>query len=303
MPSPSVISLSLPKETIDKMLDFYADDLVHNENPNAFFVARSIEVTVTAYNKPHEGKYRVVFQGNGASHEASIWGKQEDYVPPKGKKVTKTLKAEGEQIGSDEVGTGDFFGPVIVVAAFVKIEDIPYLKELGVTDSKLLSDEKILEIAPKLLERIEYSHLRLPPEKYNKVIQKKNMNAIKALMHNRCLGNLHKKYPGVPLYQDQFAEPTLYYHYLASEKEITRGIVFATKGETKFPCVAAASVIARYSFLRSMKKLSEEYEMDFPFGAGNQVDHFAKKFIEKYGVDEMKKVAKTNFSNMKKALR
>lgn len=41
-------------------------------------------------------------------------------------------------VGSDEVGTGDFFGPMTVVAVYVDAKQIPLLKELGVKDSKKL---------------------------------------------------------------------------------------------------------------------------------------------------------------------
>lgn len=43
-------------------------------------------------------------------------------------------------LGSDEVGTGDFFGPMTVVAVYVDAKQIPLLKELGVKDSKNLND-------------------------------------------------------------------------------------------------------------------------------------------------------------------
>ncbi len=42
-------------------------------------------------------------------------------------------------IGSDEVGTGDYFGPIVVTAAYVKKEDIKYLESLGVKDSKKIN--------------------------------------------------------------------------------------------------------------------------------------------------------------------
>ena len=68
--------------------------------------------------------------------------KKEIYVDPKIYYSTS--------IGSDEVGTGDYFGPIVVTAAYVKKEDIPFLEELGVKDSKKMTDDKILEVVPKL---------------------------------------------------------------------------------------------------------------------------------------------------------
>ena len=66
-------------------------------------------------------------------------------------KKTKTLSSSNlptnisqlSMIGSDEVGTGDYFGPITVCAAYVRQDQIHLLKELGVQDSKNLNDEKI----------------------------------------------------------------------------------------------------------------------------------------------------------------
>ena len=70
-------------------------------------------------------------------------------------------------IGSDEVGTGDYFGPIVVTAAFVKKSDIEFLKNLGCTDSKKLTDEKILKIAPEITKKIKYKSIILNNSEYN----------------------------------------------------------------------------------------------------------------------------------------
>ena len=57
-------------------------------------------------------------------------------------------------IGSDEVGTGDYFGPIVVTAAYVTKKDIPFLEELGVRDSKKITDEHILKTVPEIIKRI-----------------------------------------------------------------------------------------------------------------------------------------------------
>ena len=74
---------------------------------------------------------------------------------------------------------------------------------------------------------------------------------------------------------------------------------FKTKGESYYPCVALASVIARYAFLLEKDELDKKYKTNIPFGASNKVNDFAKKFVDKYGVDELKKIAKINFANFK----
>ena len=127
---------------------------------------------------------------------------------------------------------------------------------------------------------------------------------MKAKMHNRALLNMHKEYIDVlNIFVDQFVAEKTYYKYLndANEEQV-KDITFKTKGESYFPCVALASVIARYSYLKEMEKLSETYQMEFPFGASKRVTKFAKEFLEKYGVEEFNKIAKKNFANYNEVL-
>lgn len=286
-------------ETLKKMKDFYRPFQSDNDNPYIDLFAKNDAVAVTIYKQNKKGKIKVVFQGPDAIKEAKIWDltARDQNLPKKEKAEIKNIYP---QIGSDEVGTGDFFGPVCVCATYIQKKDLPLLEELGVTDSKKMSDEHILAIGPTLLSKIEYSQLSLPNEKYNEVKDDFNMNVIKAKMHNRCLLNLHRKHPKATLYQDQFAEPGQYFSYLKNEAKVVTKINFHTKGESLFPSVAAGSVIARYSFLKKMQAMNERYGMEFPFGAGEKVDAFIEQFIERYGKEELRKVAKLNWANYKR---
>ena len=192
---------------------------------------------------------------------------------------------------------------MIVVAAFVRKADIKILKQYGVTDSKKLSDEDILEIGEALGKKFFVSKLTLHNDKYNEMIAKReNLNSLKAKMHNRALLNLFKRFPDTKyIFIDQFCAEDKYFSYLTDKLETqVKGVTFQTKGESYYPSVALASVIARYSFLKEKEKLEKKYNMEFPFGAGSKVDEFAKKFLEKYGKEELDKLVKQNFANYKK---
>ena len=181
-------------------------------------------------------------------------------------------------------------------------KDLKMLEEFGVKDSKKLTDEKIREIAPLLVKKFFVSRLTLSNEKYNELIAKgENLNSIKAKMHNRALLNMFKKFPDTRnIFVDQFVAESKYFSYLndPNEQKVIN-IVFRTKGESYYPCVALASVIARYAFLLEKDELDKKYKTNIPFGASNKVNDFAKKFVDKHGVDELKKIAKINFANFK----
>ena len=132
----AVITLSIPERRIDELRRFYEDSFVENPSPYVTFSAKQEGVSIIAYNKVKNGCCSVVFQGPNAAHEASIWGEAETptSLVIKRKPEPGPIATWRDQIGSDEVGTGDFFGPVIVVASYVRTQDMPLLQELGVTD-------------------------------------------------------------------------------------------------------------------------------------------------------------------------
>jgi len=298
---PLSVTLSIQDDDLlENIKRYYACFLKDAPSQYITFFAKAPNTTISVY-APKKGITKVLFQGSNALNEAKKWDADANINQIKAKKrKIDVFLSKYPQIGSDEVGTGDFFGPICVAAAYVKKEDLEFLKELGVTDSKLLSDEKILEIGPLLIAKFDYSQIALSNEKYNEVHDQNNMNAIKAKMHNACLLKMIKRHPEAWRYQDQFAEEKLYYHYLSEEKEIVKGIIFKTEGELAYPSVALASVIARYSFLLKMDALNKKYGLIFPLGASKQVDLFATEFINKYGEKELNAVAKMNFANAKR---
>ncbi|TMU85769.1 ribonuclease HIII [Bacillus sp. BHET2] len=294
------------KATIDQMKDHYKQVLVDKLPPGAIFVAKPTGCTVTAYKS---GK--VLFQGANGEGESSQWGTS---VSPKVKSPSKgstTLPdnfANWSVVGSDEVGTGDFFGPITVVSAYVKKEHIPLMKELGVKDSKNLSDPQITKIARDLITTIPYSLLILHNPKYN-AMQEKGMTQgkMKALLHNQAiLKLLEKMAPELPegILIDQFVEKNTYFKHIAAQKEIQKErVYFSTKGESIHLAVAAASIIARYAFLKEMDKLSEKAGVVIPKGAGNHVDVAAAKIIKRKGIEELKTMTKWHFANSEKAIK
>ncbi len=304
-------SFAIDEATLRKMKDFYSPFQAESPSPYIDLFARGDGFTVSLYKKNKAGKITASFQGPNSIDEALIWDKNAHDTsvqptlphapfPPRIMHPGPVVLNRYPQIGSDEVGTGDFFGPICVCASYVEEKDLPRINELGITDSKKMSDDYILQIGPTLIHEFDYSQLSLPNEKYNAIHDELNMNAIKAKMHNRCDLNLREKHPESFIYQDQFAEPSLYFHYLKDEPQVVKNITFHTKGESLYPSVALASVIARYSFLRKMEELSEHYQMPIPFGAGEDVDRFAQAFVKKYGKAELEKTAKLNFANYKK---
>lgn len=298
-----IVSISVSLIKAGFIRSFYAQYERPNNGEYIVFQAEYSGIIITVYQNK-KGKAKVVFSGPGALIEARKWDENAELAEKKELKIKGWLCVDN-QIGSDEVGVGDFLLPLVVVAAFVRGKDLKTLEQFGVKDSKKVSDEKIREIAPLLLKKFFVQKLVLSNEHYNElVIKGENLNSMKAKMHNRALLNLYKKFPDTKnIFIDQFVAGDKYYDYLNDPNEPqVLNVVFKTKGESYYPCVALASIIARYAFLLEKDALDKKYKMDIPFGAGSKVNDFSKKFIKKYGLEEFKKLAKTNFANYKEII-
>ena len=184
-------------------------------------------------------------------------------------------------------------------------EDIPFLEELGVGDSKKIDDSKILKIAPQIAKRIKYKSAILTNPEYNEKYTKDiNMNKIKAILHNRCLYTLiHDENPVYDyIIVDEFAREARYYEYLRDQKVVQKGITFLTKAEDQNLAVACGSIISRYLFLKEFDKICDEIHIPLPKGAGKDVDTAGEEVVDKYGKEKLKEIAKYNFKNTDRIL-
>ncbi|WP_215142510.1 ribonuclease HIII [Exiguobacterium qingdaonense] len=293
-----VIKLSTASQ--EKLKNMYHEYAI-TPPPYATFSAKTKGFVVTIYQS---GK--VMFQGKDAETEAMKWG-----TPAKKKQpsVPSTTLPEGfsnwSVIGSDEVGKGDYFGPLVVVAAFVSRDQIALVKELGVKDSKQLTDPEIIRIARDLHATIPYQKATLHNPTYNKMQRTMTQGKMTAIAHNAALQALLQKLGKRPdaILIDQFAEKSLYYQHLRAERDVVRDdVYFSTKAEGLHVAVAAASILARAFFLKEMDKLSKEVGVTLPKGAGSKVDQVAATIIQRHGQDYLHNLAKIHFANTKKAI-
>lgn len=295
------IVLQLTTDQQQTIRAYYEKSLVERKAPGVIFAAKLHDTSITAYKS---GK--VMFQGAGAAREAARWGDAQASVPIKTKGDSLPANfATMSVIGSDETGTGDYFGPVTVAAVYVPSDKIALVQELGVKDSKMLTDDYMRKIAPDLMKVCTYSVLTLHNEKYNTIQAKGySQGKIKALMHNQALKHVLRKIaPETPDYIliDQFAEHSIYYNHIKNEKEIVRdNVLFSTKAENLHVAVATASILARYAFLKEMDRLAEIVGHPLQKGASAKVDDMAARIWHKFGEDKLKSMTKWHFANTEK---
>lgn len=303
------ITLKVSDNTMEKMAEYFEDKKRLKTPPYAVFQADEADTVVTLYQS---GK--AVFQGISADIDANLWSQMEKNLNPnknvdmkvasneKKKETKKNSKVYyANTIGSDEVGTGDYFGPIVVTASYITKEDIPFLESLGIKDSKKMTDEQILKITPQIIKKIPYYTMTLSNKEYNQRHSEYNMNAMKAILHNKALLEMTKQYKGYDyIVVDQFAEKYVYYNYLRKVPNVQRNITFITKAEDQCLSVACSAIISRYIFIKEFDKLSKKYNQTLPKGAGPIVDEIGAKLVKEYGIDVLNEIAKTNFKNTEK---
>ncbi len=204
------------------------------------------------------------------------------------------------RIGVDEAGKGDYFGYLVVAAVFVG-DDEQKLKALGAKDSKLLSDYAISKMAPKIKKLCGHDVVKISPEKYN-VLYKKfgSLNKLLAWGHARAIENLLSKVQCDLVITDKFGEESFLEEALMEKGKKAR-IEQKVHGESDV-AVAAASIIARHEFLKTLRALGREVGSVLPKGA-THVEEAAKELVKKHGEDVLSYVAKLHFKTTKRVLK
>ena len=305
-------TLVVGEKTKEMMVDYFEEFKRDKTPPYAVFQADDGDTVVTLYQS---GK--AVFQGRDADLAADFWIETEkiNYGNAKvtssddkkeKKEIERKISLRINSIGSDEVGTGDYFGPIVVTASYVTKDNIDFLLELGVKDSKKMSDTEIKKVVPQIIKKIPYQTFILTNRQYNELYNSNmNMNKMKAILHNKVLSAFadKNKYPYDHIVVDQFENPKSYYNHLNEAKFKVYNITFLTKAEDQCLSVACSSLISRYIFLQEMDKISASLGLVLPKGASDLVDAVGKEIVNKYGNDKLKDIAKLNFKNTEKIMK
>ena len=230
----------------------------------------------------------------------------EKYAP-----VTEAGSSTGEKnyyplshIGCDETGSGDFFGPLCVVACYIDERDYDWLMSLNIRDPKLMTPQEVIDIAREIKDRLVYSLLILDNSHYNQMAAAgHNLANIKAKLYNQAVTNVMQK---VAMKIDkkvvnQFVSPKTYYNYLKSEVIVVKDLSFEQKGEEQYLAIMCSSILSKYAFYQYFNNMSRSLKMKLPRGnTSSVVDHVAITIAQKYGKKMLLKVTKTNMTNYKR---
>ncbi len=180
--------------------------------------------------------------------------------------------------GIDEAGRGPVLGPMVMAIVTVNISDLDVLKDLGITDSKLLSPkvrEKLLEDINSIAKEIHV--IKVDANKIDEKRKTESLNLIEAKMASELINKLETKprriYVDCPDVNTERYKDVVY-SYLNNHQDL----VVEHKADLNYVVVSASSIVAKVERDLQIKKLEQEYGIEL--GSGYPHDPKTKLFLE-----------------------
>jgi ribonuclease HIII len=199
------------------------------------------------------------------------------------------------RIGLDESGKGDYFGPLVIGAVYVDGQTEDKLIALGVRDSKLLTDNRMLAMAEEIKAQCPHFVVPIEPKRYNELYAKvQNLNRLLAWGHAWTLENMLDNVSCDLAIVDKFGDES-YVRKVLREKGRQITVVQQTHAEEDI-AVAAASILARARFVQQMEQLSRLVGKTLPKGASDPlIVRVGRELVAEHGKDILAEIAKLHF--------
>jgi ribonuclease HII len=180
--------------------------------------------------------------------------------------------------GIDESGRGPCFGPLVV--AGVLVENDAELVRIGVTDSKQLTPKRREQLTP-MIEKIasQYELIVMPASDIDDLRRTMTLNELEVFVYSTIIEKLRPDVcyvDAVDVKQERFGRDIL------GHLSYVPRIISEHKADVKYPIVGAASILAKVTRDRLIKKIAEELEpqLNLPLGSGYPSDPVTKKFLK-----------------------
>jgi ribonuclease HIII len=243
---------------------------------------------------------KLLVQGKGVERLSDFLGNKA-FVLSESHPIRPAKYGVSKWVGTDESGKGDYFGPLVVAAVLATTETRKELLRMGVRDSKSLSDSAIKKMALKIKLLCPHSIIVITPSRYNKAYETLHNygkhNRILAWGHAKAIENILEKEICHYAVTDQFGHERFLRNALMKKGRLIR-LEQRPHAEDDI-AVAAASILARDEYKTGLEALSKEYSIDLPAGASNKVIEVGKEFVQSYGKDELREIAKLHFVTTK----
>jgi len=216
--------------------------------------------------------------------------------------ILKREREFGYLLGSDEVGKGEWFGPLVTTCVALRPEDILNFRKLGVRDSKLIKKNEIRKLAQEIFKTdVIHRSVILMPEIYNKRYAEfkregKSLNDFLAWSHVTAIRDNLAYLPAtsakIKIIIDKFdvKKTDLRLSRANLKQRNNVEIIQSSKGDMEIP-VSVASIIAKHTFEERVNRLSKQFNLDLRNISPEEIDPKILPFV-----------SKTHFKNISKLL-
>jgi len=203
-------------------------------------------------------------------------------------------------LGIDDAGRGPVLGPMILAGILIEDKDEQFIKNLGAKDSKLLTPKRRNEIKKDIETKFKHHVEVAQPEEIDKSTNLNYLEAIHAAkIINTLTENINEKVKIIvdcPSTNIQSWKSDV--QKLIKKPEII-SLSCEHKADFNHPVVSAASIIAKEKREDEMKRLREQFKIDF--GSGYPADPKTKEFIiNNYNNEKYKKIIRFSWNTVKK---
>lgn len=185
-------------------------------------------------------------------------------------------------LGIDDAGRGPVLGPMVLSGILIEKKDKPFLKKLGIKDSKLLTPEKRGEIKKQIKKFPHHTEITHPKE-INKLMETgTNLNKIEAIKSAKIINKLTKEIKEkIKITIDCPSVNTISWKntLLSYVKNKNLEISCEHKADANHIEVSAASIIAKITRDNEIKNFSKKLKIKI--GSGYPSDPYTKSCLEK----------------------
>ena len=199
--------------------------------------------------------------------------------------------------GIDEAGRGPLIGPLVIAGVLVGYEETDALREAGVKDSKLLSEQKIFELCDKIKKIVKKHHVSiLSVEEIDASLNADNMN-LNLLEARTSSKIIEKMNPDRVVVDSLTSDPKSYKNCLLGFlKDKKMKMIVETKADLNHIECSAASVIAKATREKEIEKIKKVVG---DFGSGYMSDPKTVSFL-KQNYDKHPEVFRRTWAPYKK---
>ncbi|MDP2908916.1 MAG: ribonuclease HII [Nanoarchaeota archaeon] len=181
--------------------------------------------------------------------------------------------------GTDEAGRGCVVGNLVLAGLVIEEKDMHKLEELKVKDSKLLTPRQREHLFDRILKAVKDKVIaQASPKEIDEAIESDslNLNWLEAIKTAEMINKLK---PDKAILDCPSPNKKAYTEYIRKHLD-NKGIEIIAEhhAESKFPIVAAASIIAKVTRDREIEKIKKGIGIDF--GSGYPSDPVTQKFLK-----------------------